>query len=67
MFERVLNTPLQLYVFHALLLKNVKISRTNTNLFKYFSAKTLYVKHIPDSLQHLQKQTENIFTYQKLL
>ena len=57
MFERVLNTPLQLYLFHALLLKNVKISHTNTNLFKHFSAKTLYAKHIPDSLQLSQKQT----------
>ena len=57
MFERVLNTHLQSYLFHSLLLKNVKISRTSTNLFKYFSANTLYVKHIPDSLQLLQKQT----------
>ena len=51
MFERVLNTSLQLYLFHALLLKNVKISHTNTNRFKYYSAKTLNVKHIPNFLQ----------------
>ena len=58
MFKRVLNAPLQLYLFHALLLKNpVKISHTNANLFKYFSAKTPYVKHILDSLQLSQKQT----------
>ena len=37
--------------------KNVKISHTNTNLFKDFSANTLYVKHIPDFLQLSQKQT----------
>ena len=33
--------------------KNVKISRTNTNLFKEFSTNTLYLKHI---LQLSQKQ-----------
>ena len=57
MLEKVLNTSLQLYLFHALVLKNVKISHTNTNLFKKFSANTLRLKHIPDFLQLLQKQT----------
>ena len=55
MFERFLNTPLQLYLFYALLLKKREVS--HTNLFKYFSAKKLYVKHIPNSLQLSQKQT----------
>ena len=38
-------------------LKNVKISHTNANMFKDFSANTLYVKHVPDFLQPSQKQT----------
>ena len=37
--------------------KNVKISDTNTNLFKDFSANTLCVKHIPGFPQLSQKQT----------
>ena len=47
MFDRVLNTPLplyqlQLYQLHALQLKKtVKISHTNTNLFKDSSANIL--------------------------
>ena len=53
MLERVLDTSLQLYLFDACILikKNLKISHTNTNPFKDFSANTLCVKHIPDFLQ----------------
>ena len=36
--------------------KNVKISHTNTNLFKEFSTNTLYLKHTSDFLQLSQKQ-----------
>ena len=42
MFKRVLNRPLQLYLFNALLLKKkVKVSLTNTSLLKDFSVNTL--------------------------
>ena len=47
----------------------MKISHTNTNLFKDFSANTLCVKHIPDFLQLSQREnnlkihslTKNLF------
>ena len=35
----------------------MKVSHTNTNLFKDFSANTLCMKHIPEFLQLSQKQT----------
>ena len=49
MFERVLNTPLQLFFFffHALQLKNMRIN--HENLFKDFQ-QILYVKYILDPL-----------------
>ena len=39
MFERVLNAPLQLYQFCALLLKNVMLKHINADLFKDLSGK----------------------------
>ena len=51
----------------CIVIKNVKISHTNTNLFNDFSGNTLYV-NIPDSLQLTKtNQFENTFTYQKRL
>ena len=43
MFERVLNAPLQLCLFHAWIVikKNVKIKYIDTNLFKDLSGNTL--------------------------
>ena len=70
MFERVLNAPLQLYQFCALLLKNVMIKHIIADLFKIYQGKKTYMKHIPDfdSLQFSQKtQFQNTLTYLKAL
>ena len=69
MFERVLNRPLQLYLFHALLLKKHE-DEPYQSVQIFFSEKTLREAY-PDSLQLSQKKNkkkfENIFTYQKFL
>ena len=40
----------------------INVTISHTNLFKHFLAKRLYMKHIPDTLQPSQKQT-NLKTY----
>ena len=68
MFNLVLNTHLQLYLFHALSLKNREGKPYQYQSAQRFFSEYTYVKHIPDSLQLSQKQTKlNISTYQKLL
>ena len=42
MFERVLNTLLQLYLFHALIFKNLKISHKETNLQIYSLTQNIF-------------------------
>ena len=66
MFKRVLNTPLQLYLFHAFSLKKREGKPYQYQSAQRFFSEYTYVKHIPDSLQPSQKQTKlNICTYQK--
>ena len=68
MFKRVLNTPLQLYLFHAFSLKKREGKPYQYQSAQRFFSEYTYVKHIPDSLQLSQKQTKlNTHTYQKLL
>ena len=58
MFEKVLNTPLQLYLFHALLLKKKREDKPYhyQSVQTFFSENTLR-EHITDSLQLSRKQT----------
>ena len=66
MFKRVLNTPLQLYLFQALLLKKRKGKPYQYQSVERFFSKQIYVKHIPGSQQLSQKQTKlNTYSYQK--
>ena len=68
MFKRVLNTPLQLYLFHVLSFKKREGKPYQYQFVGRFFSEYTYVKHIPDSLQVSQKQTKvNTYTYQKLL
>ena len=57
MLEKVLNTSLQLYLFHVLVLKKREDKPYQYQSIQKFSANTLRLKHIPDFLQLLQKQT----------
>ena len=57
MLERVLNTPLQLYLFHELQLKKPEDKPYQYQSVQRFFSKYTYVKYIPDSLQLSQKQT----------
>ena len=57
MFERVLNTPMQLYQFHALQLKKREDKPYQCQSVQRFFSEYIYVKHISDSLQLSQKQT----------
>ena len=41
MFERVLNTPLQLYLFHTLLLKKKREDKLYQSVQLFFSERTL--------------------------
>ena len=67
MFERVLNTPLQLYLFHALLLKKCE-DKPYQSVQIFFSEKTLRETYprFPATLTKTN-EFENIFTYQKFL
>ena len=69
MLERVLNTPQQLHLFHALYLKKGKGELDQYQSVQFFLSKYPYVKHIPDSLQTFLKvnQFQNKFTCQKRL
>ena len=58
MFKRVLNAPLQLYLFHALSLKKREGKSYQYQSAQRFFSEYPYVKHIPDSLQLSEKQTE---------
>ena len=58
MFERVLNRPLQLYLFQALLLKKHE-DEPYQSVQIFFSEKTLREAY-PDSLQLSQKKTPSI-------
>ena len=57
-FKRVLNTPLQLYLFHALSLKKHEDKPYQYQYVQRFFSEYTYVKHIPHSLQLSQKQTK---------
>ena len=56
MFERDLDKPMQLYLFHALSVKKLE-----DKPYQYSSVQRFFnqciVKHIPDSIQLSQKQT----------
>ena len=56
MFKRVLNTPLQLYLFHAISLKKCEGKPYQYQSAQRFFSECAYVKHIPDSLQLIQKK-----------
>ena len=56
MFKRVLNTPLQLYLFHAISLKKREGKPYQYQSAQRFFSEYAYVKHIPDSLQLIQKK-----------
>ena len=57
MFERVLNTPMQLYQFHALQLRKRENKPHQYQSVQRFFSEYTYVKHISDSLQLSKKQT----------
>ena len=57
MFERVLNTPMQLYQFNAMYLKKLQDKPYEYQSVQRIFSEHTYVKHISDSLQLLQKQT----------
>ena len=70
MFERVLNAPLQLYLFHPLQLKKCEDKAYEYQSVQRFIREYTYVKHITDfdSLELSQKtQFQNPLIYQKLL
>ena len=58
MFKRVLNTPLQLYLFHLLSLKKREGKPYQYQSVQRFFSEYTYVKRIPDSLHLSQKQTK---------
>ena len=70
MLERVLNTSLQLYLFHALQLKK----QCEDKLYQYQSVQRIFSKYtlresypwFPTTLTKTN-QFENTFTYKKLL
>ena len=72
MLERVLITPLKLYLFHALQLKNMNIKLTNTNLFRnilamYFPLKLIFFPvHIFSIRTFSLYQTKVIFAFMKI-
>ena len=72
MFERVLNAPLQLYLFHPLQLKKCEDKAYQYQSVQRFIREYSCVKHIADfdSLQlsqHKKTQFQNPLTYQKPL
>ena len=66
MFKRVLHTPLQLYLFHALPLKKREGKLYQYQSVQRFFSEYTYVKHIPDSLHLSQKQTKLNTTLTKI-
>ena len=70
MLERVLNTPQQLHLFHALYLKKGKGKLDQYQSVQFFLSKYPYVKHtypcFPTNLLK-NKPISNKFTYQKRL
>ena len=60
MFDRVLNTPLQLYQLHALQLKKREDKPYQYQSVQRFFSEYTYVKHISDSLQLSRKPKNNL-------
>ena len=58
MFKRVLHTPLQLYLFHAMPLKKREGKPYQYQSVQRFFSEYTYVKHIPDYISHKNKPNE---------